>query len=375
MKILLLGEYSNLHHTLSEALRAQGHEVLLISDGDGWKNYPRDIDLSRKKAGLWGSMLYMAELLRLLPRMKGYDVVQLINPVFLHLKPRWNRWVFQYLRRHNRKISLGLFGDDYYVFTRSQDSRYFCYTDFFAQGKNIDHAVNRKRLAEWTHPSRAQLNQYIALQSDLLIACLYEYYHVYDTPDFKSRLHYAALPIVPLPEIHPRDFSEPKRKIKILMGIQKDRSAVKGTDRMLPIFRKLADRHPEEISLTLVESVPFEQYRRLLAETDILVDQLYSYTPAMNALEAMRNGTIVVSGGEEEAYDFIGEKELRPIINLRPGEDEYNYTLLENTILDRTRLTKMSEESIAYVCKHHDADNVAQKYIDIFGQELLKILP
>lgn len=43
MKILLLGEYSNVHWTLAQGLRALGHSVTVVSDGDGWKNYPRDI--------------------------------------------------------------------------------------------------------------------------------------------------------------------------------------------------------------------------------------------------------------------------------------------------------------------------------------------
>ena len=46
MKILLIGEYSNVHNTLAEGLRFLGHEVMVISNGDFWKNYPRDIDVS-----------------------------------------------------------------------------------------------------------------------------------------------------------------------------------------------------------------------------------------------------------------------------------------------------------------------------------------
>ena len=46
MRILLLGEYSNVHNTLAQGLRALGHEVTVASDGDHWKDYPRDIDLS-----------------------------------------------------------------------------------------------------------------------------------------------------------------------------------------------------------------------------------------------------------------------------------------------------------------------------------------
>ena len=43
MKILLLGEYSNLHNSLKQALIKMGHEVLLVGDGDGFKKYETDI--------------------------------------------------------------------------------------------------------------------------------------------------------------------------------------------------------------------------------------------------------------------------------------------------------------------------------------------
>ena len=51
MRILLLGEFSNIHWTLAEGLRHLGHEVCVLSNGNGWKNYPRDIDLSRASDG------------------------------------------------------------------------------------------------------------------------------------------------------------------------------------------------------------------------------------------------------------------------------------------------------------------------------------
>lgn len=34
MKILLLGEYSNVHATLADGLRKLGHQVTVLSNGD-----------------------------------------------------------------------------------------------------------------------------------------------------------------------------------------------------------------------------------------------------------------------------------------------------------------------------------------------------
>ena len=103
MKILLIGEYSNVHATLAEGLRKLGHEVTVLSDGDSWKNYPRDIDVSRKPGKL-GGILLMTRLCTLLPQMRGYDVVQLINPMFFELKAERLFYFYNDLRKHNKRL-------------------------------------------------------------------------------------------------------------------------------------------------------------------------------------------------------------------------------------------------------------------------------
>ena len=45
MRILLVGEYSRLHNSLKEGLLALGHEVVLVGNGDHFKNYPVDISI------------------------------------------------------------------------------------------------------------------------------------------------------------------------------------------------------------------------------------------------------------------------------------------------------------------------------------------
>ena len=45
MKILFVGEFSRLHNSLKEGLLALGHEVVLVNNGDGFKNFPADISI------------------------------------------------------------------------------------------------------------------------------------------------------------------------------------------------------------------------------------------------------------------------------------------------------------------------------------------
>ena len=114
MKILLLGEYSNVHWTLAEGLRQLGHKVTVVSNGDFWKNYPRDIDVSRHSSSSFDGVRLALRIALLLPRLRGYDVVQLINPMFFELRAERLLPIYRYLRRHNRHVVLGAFGMDWY---------------------------------------------------------------------------------------------------------------------------------------------------------------------------------------------------------------------------------------------------------------------
>ena len=63
---------------------------------------------------------------------------------------------------------------------------------------------------------------------------------------------------------------------------------VQFTDIMLRALEKVCARYPRHAEMVRVESVPFDQYIQLMQGCHVILDQLYSYTPAMNALEAMK---------------------------------------------------------------------------------------
>ena len=150
MKILLVGEYSNVHWTLAEGLRALGHEVTVVSDGDGWKNYPRNINLKRGPLNSKLSTLnYLRRLAYVFPRLRGFDVVQLINPVFLDLRAERIWPFYHYLRRHNGKVFLGAFGIDHYWVKVGMDCKTFRYSDFNFGSQLRDYPFMRTMVADW----------------------------------------------------------------------------------------------------------------------------------------------------------------------------------------------------------------------------------
>ena len=361
MKILLIGEYSNVHHTLALGLRELGHQVTVVSNGDFWKDYPRDIDVSRHY-GMMGGLRLMIRLWCLLPKLSGYDVVQLINPMFFELKAERLFYFYNYLRRHNKKVYLGAYGMDWYwVYTCTHDKP-LRYSDFNI-GKDIrtdDEAVKYQN--DWIGTAKERLNKYIANDCDGIITGLYEYDVCY-RHHLPEKTTYIPFPII-MPSSSWTDKTQ-KTKVILFIGINRTRSSYKGTDIMLQAALDIKEKYAHCIELHVAESVPFNQYQEMMEGSDAILDQLYSYTPSMNSLLAMSKGIICIGGGEPEHYEMLRENQLRPIINVQPSYQSV-YHALENIVLHPERIPELKHQSIEYVRKHHDYLKVAQQYLDFW---------
>ena len=361
MKILLIGEYSNVHATLAEGLRELGHSVTVISNGDFWKNYPRDIDVTRKP-GMLGGITLMARLYTLLPRMRGYDIVQLINPIFFELKAERLFWFYRYLRRHNKRVYLGAFGMDWYWVHTCTYEKPLRYSDFNFGDKVRTDAEAVVYQQSWLGTAKEQLNQMIARDCDGIIAGLYEYWACYH-PVFPDKTTFIPFPIR-MPEKYSTERAQ-KSKVVLFIGINKERSAYKGTDIMYKAAKDIQQKYPHCTKLVVAESVPFAQYQQMMESSDAILDQLYAYTPSMNPLLAMSKGIICIGGGEPENYEIINETQLRPIINVEPTYDSV-YHELEQLVLNPDRIPQLKRQSVDYVAKHHDYLKVAKQYLDFW---------
>ena len=362
MKILLIGEYSNVHATLAEGLRHLGHEVTVVSNGDFWKAYPRDIDVSRP-AGRWGGLRLLTKIYTLLPRLRGYDVVQLINPMFFELKAERLFPLYRYLRRHNRKVFLGGFGMDWYWVHTCVTRKPLRYSDFnIGETLRTNPDALRER-HDWLGTAKGRLNQWIANDCDGIITGLYEYWACYH-PVFPQKTTFIPFPIR-LPETQAP--VTPSSKVVIFIGINRERSAYKGTDIMLQAAQEVCRRYPQAMELRVAESVPFNKYQEMMDGADAILDQLYSYTPSMNPLLAMSKGIICIGGGEPENYEIINETALRPIINVAPTYDSVFHEL-EQLVLHPERIPELKRQSVAYVRKHHDYLKVARQYLDFWSR-------
>ena len=379
MKILLMGEYSNVHATLAEGLRKLGHHVTVLSNGDFWKNYPRDIDLVRKPGKL-GGIIYMMKLYTIVHKLRGYDIVQLINPMFLELKAECIFPIYQYLRKHNKKVILGGFGMDYYWVSVCCKDKPLRYSDFNIGDKLRTNTDALKERKDWLGTEKGRLNQMIAEDCDGIITGLYEYWACYQL-SFPQKTTFIPFPIKPQlitpgnsnshtyvenHQVIPLDIP---KKVKLFIGINKSRSEYKGTDIMLKAAQAIAKKYPDKTELRIAESIPFAEYVKMMNGSDAILDQLYSYTPSMNPLEAMARGIICIGGGEPENYEIIHEDKLRPIINVLPNYESV-YQELEHLVLHPELVPLLKQQSIEYISKHHDYIKVAERY-EAYYQTLL----
>ena len=129
MKILLIGEYSNLHNSLKQGLQKKGHEVVLLSSGDGFKNFDSDIII--KSSVFEGKFLKLiakmidrligislneietfVKAMIIINKLKGYDVVQLINERSFNTSPSLEKILLKYIFKNNDKVFLLACGVD-----------------------------------------------------------------------------------------------------------------------------------------------------------------------------------------------------------------------------------------------------------------------
>ena len=369
MKILLLGEYSNVHWTLAEGLRALGHSVTVASHGDFWKNYPRDIDLRRDSTGRKDTLSFLWRLVKALPRLRGYDVVQLINPMFVELNPPRIYPIYRYLRKHNKKVFMCSCGMDYY-WVKTGLEKVFRYGDFNL-GDELRHSSYIDLvIKDWLNGPKGELNKYIAKDCDGIISGLYEYDVCYQRA-FPEKTQYIPFPIN-IDVLTPRVPHPETDKLRFFIGVQKHREEYKGTDVMYRALLRVQEKYPDKMEIVRVESVPYAIYCNLMNSSDVLLEQLYSYTPSMNSLLAMAKGLILVGGGEEENYEILGETELRPIVNVLPDEDDV-YEKLEYLILNRDDVEKRQRDSAIYVRRHHDHVKVAEQYVKFWNSKGINI--
>ena len=367
MKILFVGDASNFHNTLSHAFKDMGHSCVVVSNGSKWQKTDRDINLSRNP-GTFGTVKYCLDIIATLPKMRGYDIVHLVNPHFLELRPDRIKKVYSYLKKHNGKVFLSALGTDLQYIRACKDGKTFRYSDYMLGDKPSPYMLSPEsaKQDEWFNPECVNYNNFFLDSIDGAVACLYEYYMSYKDI-IPHKLGYAGIPI-DTQSLQPHFIDNAPHKVRFFIGIQKARTILKGTDLLLDAATRLQAKYPHECEVVIAENVPYKEYVEMMNSSHVMLDQVYSYTPATNALIAMAQGMIAVSGAEPEYYDFIGEHTNRPIINVNPLAEDDIYRQLEWILKNKQELPRLSRMSRDFVITHNDSHIVAQRHLDFWNK-------
>jgi len=369
MRILMLGDYSNLHACLAKELRKRGHDITLVSDRGGHMQTEADITLVRHP-GILGSFRYLYKIMALLPSWTRYDVVQLINPCFFSLRPGKLRMIFDILKKNNRSVHLTLCGDDHYFVNDCVNGDLFRFSEFRIGAEKTPMSVSEPmRETGWLIPEHAAYHRHLYDNIDGAMSVLPEY-------DMSARQHmdpekltFTNLPIeLENLEYQPLDLDGP---VRILIGMRGNMEIQKGTGKLLDICRSLEREMHGAFEVRTVKDLTLADYLEELRKSHIVIDQLYSYSPATNALQTMAMGRISASGGQPEYYEYIGE-DTRPVFCLSPLEDDDTIKeRLRRLVSDRESLRRMSEEGRRIVERHNDVRNIAPLF-EAHWQKMMK---
>ena len=374
MKILLIGEYSNLHNSLKQGLVKNGHNVVLLGNGDGFKNYDADI--------LIKSSFFEKKLLKIIAKivdrftgislneielfirslfkiktLKEFDVVQLINERAFKTSPRMEKILLKQLVQNNKKIFLLACGVDNnsLKYAIEKKFRYSILTPYF---ENSSQKKEYKQTLKYLSPGYSRLSKYVRNIVSGIISSDLDY-HI---PYLGTEKYLGMIPNPINIDKLKKPYSEKRNKIHILHAINSKNKIKKGNkifEKSLSIVEK---KYSDKIKVVRTIDNTYSSHIKNVEDCDILLDQVYAYDQGYNALEAMALGKVVFTGAEVEWVKYYNIKEDMVAINALPDVskivDKLSW-LIENPI----HLENISKNARKFIEKHHNYKNIALKYV------------
>lgn len=379
MKILLLGEYSRLHNSLKEGLVALGHEVTIVGTGDSFKNFPVDLSFAPTLTTKNRLFIFIKKIVfkltnfnleetekgirfyLLLPKLKGYDVVQLINSNALETHPTWTLYLLKKLFNQNKKGSLLVCGDETPVIDAYLNEKlsYSILTPLLQKKVNRDYFSYSLK---YTTLKYRKLYEFVTQKVSTVISSDFDYKLPLDRSGVINTF-------IPNPiNCNNIAYLEPiiEDKIIIFLGINSKNALRKG----IPFFEKalqiIQQKYPSKVEIIISENIPYQEYIQLYNRAHIVLDMVYAYDQGYNALEAMAKGKVVFTGAEKEFKEHYQLTE-RVCINALPDVDAI-VNDLSFLIETPEEIVAMSKRARTFIEKEHHYVTIAQKYIDVWSK-------
>lgn len=376
MRILLVGEFSRLHNTLKEGLIALGHDVTLISTGDGFKNYPSDILLSDPYKR--GYSIFLKKILKRLlglnitdlaiykqffkskNQLKGFDVVQLMTEVPIDIHPKLLKKIVNFLKEHNKKVFVLAAGTDYLSVKHALEHPYepSILTPYF-EGKVSKNYYSY--IFRYCKRAYKDYHFYVFERVNGVIASDLDY-------AIPLNGHTKFLGMVPNPVLAPPKgikTQKPDGKVIIFHGINRFNYIKKGNDVFEKALAIIEEKYPTSAKIITSESLPYHQYVKMMEQAHIVLDMLYSKDQGYNALEAMAIGKVVFTGAGREWQNHYKIPPDTVAIHA-----ENNVDILVNKlsffIEDPSKIDELSKKATVFINEHHNYIKNAEKYLKLW---------
>ncbi|HEA31356.1 MAG TPA: glycosyltransferase family 1 protein [Leeuwenhoekiella sp.] len=376
MRILLVGEYSNLHNSLKHGLEKLGHQVILLGSGDAFKKFPVDINvrgtyaqdqflLNAVRQVIFRITKYDIALLetywraqKALRKLGDFDVIQLINEYPFKTPYALERKLVDTLREKTKKLIILGCGDDYI---------------YLSNRKKLPHhpidALRGKQRFPWSEQylteKHRRFHNYIFKRKDLLITTDLDYHTIYKEehmPDYfgmiPNPVNLEKLNAVPFPAI--------SEKIVIFHGINRSNYYKKGNDLFEEALERIKNEFGENVKIITAESLPYTEYIKKYDSAHIMLDQAYALDQGYNALEAMAKGKVVFTGAGKAFCNYYNLPENHVAIHTVPSVENMTKNL-QKLLQNPDKLVKISENAREFVEKNHDHCEIAGKYLRAWG--------
>lgn len=378
LKILLVGEYSRLHSSLAEGLLQLGHIPTRVNSGDSFKKYSADLSIYAKITSgtyigkkiknlvytLTGFDLEKTEKgLRfyfLLPKLKGYDHVQLINSDAIETHPTFSVFLYKKLLAQNKKMSLLVCGDEPPVidYLLKQELPGCILTPLF---KNPALKRYYRYALKYTQPGYRKLFDWVKQNSNVVVVSDLDY----KIP--MERMEYSVTHIPNPVNTDAIKYVQPpgNNKVVIFLGINKLSSIRKGTPYFEAALKIIQQKYPNETEIIIAENMPYADYIQKYQSAHIVLDFMYSMDQGYNALEAMAAGKTVFTGAGKEFMDYYNLTE-RVAIHATP-DTEAIVSELEHLISNPEEIKAIGLRARAFIEKEHHYIKVAERYFKAWG--------
>jgi glycosyltransferase involved in cell wall biosynthesis len=375
MRILLIGEYSRLHNSLKLGLQTLGHTVIIIANGDSFKNYPVDLSTKAKwsesKIGNIPRQIiykltkfdiskieYAIRFYLNLNKCKNFDVVQLINESPIQTVPFFECFLLKKIFMNNKKSYLLCCGVDSSIakYMIEKKPRYSIMNPYFDNPKLIneyDYILNYLKIKNKKLQNLVHKNVRGIIASDI------DYY-------LPLKKHPNFIRLIPNPICIKEINSETKihNSITIFLGINRGTYHQKGISFFEKTLEIIKEKHKDKIKIIVTENIPYEKYINLYNKAHILLDQVYAYDQGYNALEAMAKGKVVFTGAEKEFTEYYNLDE-RVAINALPDVD-YLVNELSFLIENPEEIIAIGNRAKAFIEKEHNYIKIAKKYLEVW---------